>query len=136
MIWSLFHLRKRPSKPGTPSAERMEDHPHDETLRSRSATIGHREPPSPGDAWQQNPSDCGLFQAAAGKPTDKIGSSGSIHERSMPSALACPYRSPGALPVLGKHQFRGNVHMTRATADLATVMLEDSARLQENDCAI
>ena len=25
--------------------------------------------------------------------------------------------------------------MTRATVDLAAVMLEDSARLQENDCA-
>lgn len=41
----------------------------------------------------------------------------------------------GALPILAKHQFRGYVHMTRATADLTPVMLEDSARLQENDCA-
>jgi hypothetical protein len=41
----------------------------------------------------------------------------------------------GALPILGKHGFRGNVHMTGATADLTAVMLEDSARVQENDCA-
>jgi metallo-beta-lactamase family protein len=41
----------------------------------------------------------------------------------------------GALPVLTKHGFAGKVHLTHATADLTAIMLEDSARIQENDCA-
>jgi len=41
----------------------------------------------------------------------------------------------GALPVLGKYGFSGKVHLTHATADLTAIMLEDSAHIQENDCA-
>jgi metallo-beta-lactamase family protein len=40
----------------------------------------------------------------------------------------------GALPVLPRDGFSGKVFVTRATADLAGIMLEDSARLQESDC--
>ncbi len=40
----------------------------------------------------------------------------------------------GALPVLAKHRFSGKVYLTQGTADLARVLLEDSARIQENDC--
>jgi metallo-beta-lactamase family protein len=41
----------------------------------------------------------------------------------------------GALPVLSKHGFSGKVYLTRATADLAELMLEDSARVQVSDCS-
>ena len=40
----------------------------------------------------------------------------------------------GALPVLPKHGFSGKVYLTRATADLTELMLEDSARVQVSDC--
>lgn len=40
----------------------------------------------------------------------------------------------GALPILAKHGFSGKVHMTPATGDLTTVMLEDSAHIQRHDC--
>ncbi len=40
----------------------------------------------------------------------------------------------GALPVLARHRFSGKVYLTGGTADLARVLLEDSARIQENDC--
>ncbi len=40
----------------------------------------------------------------------------------------------GALPVLAKHRFSGKVYLTQGTADLTNVLLEDSARIQENDC--
>ncbi len=41
----------------------------------------------------------------------------------------------GRLPLLARAGYRGPVHTTKATADLATVMLADSARIQENDYA-
>ncbi len=40
----------------------------------------------------------------------------------------------GALPMLAKGKFKGNVHMTSATADLTEILLADSARIQESDC--
>lgn len=39
----------------------------------------------------------------------------------------------GALPSLVKHGFRGAVHSTLATADLLSIMLQDSANIQEHD---
>jgi metallo-beta-lactamase family protein len=41
----------------------------------------------------------------------------------------------GALPVLAKNRFRGKVFLTGGTADLTRVLLEDSAHIQEHDCA-
>ena len=41
----------------------------------------------------------------------------------------------GALPMLQKHGFSGKVHLTRATADLTELMLEDSAHVQVSDCS-
>ena len=40
----------------------------------------------------------------------------------------------GALPVLPRYGFSGKVHVTHASADLANIMLEDSARVQASDC--
>ncbi len=41
----------------------------------------------------------------------------------------------GALPILVQQGFRGRVHCTAATAALASVVLRDSAKLQEEDAA-
>ncbi len=40
----------------------------------------------------------------------------------------------GALPLLVKGKFRGPVYMTDATKDLAGILLEDSAKIQQADC--
>lgn len=39
----------------------------------------------------------------------------------------------GALPALVRHGFRGQIHSTLATGDLASYMLRDSAHIQEKD---
>ena len=39
----------------------------------------------------------------------------------------------GALPILAKEKFKGPVYMTDATADLTSIMLQDSARIQKSD---
>ena len=39
----------------------------------------------------------------------------------------------GALPILAKEKFKGPVYMTDATADLTSIMLHDSARIQKSD---
>ncbi len=41
----------------------------------------------------------------------------------------------GNLPTLVKRGFAGDIHCTNATRDLATLMLRDSARIQEQDAA-
>ncbi|MBX7059855.1 MAG: MBL fold metallo-hydrolase [Leptospirales bacterium] len=41
----------------------------------------------------------------------------------------------GNIPSLVKRGFRGNIYMTPATRDLAAVMLQDSAEIQEQDAA-
>ncbi|MDL1891035.1 MBL fold metallo-hydrolase, partial [Nitrospirales bacterium NOB] len=80
--------------------------------------------------------DCGLFQGHR-QEADRQNRFLGFDPRSINAVLLSHAHidHSGALPVLAKHQFRGHVHVTRATADLAAVMLEDSARLQENDCA-
>ena len=80
--------------------------------------------------------DCGLFQGPR-QEADRQNRFLGFDPRAIQAVLLSHAHidHSGALPVLGQHQFRGDVHMTRATADLTAVMLEDSARLQENDCA-
>ncbi len=80
--------------------------------------------------------DCGLFQGRR-QEADKLNRYLGFDPRSIQSVLLSHAHidHSGALPVLAKHQFTGRVHVTRASADLAAIMLEDSARLQENDCA-
>jgi metallo-beta-lactamase family protein len=80
--------------------------------------------------------DCGLFQGRreeAARLNRELGFD--------PKSLSAVFLShahidhSGALPVLAKHGFSGKVHLTRATADLAAIMLQDAARIQEHDCA-
>ncbi len=79
--------------------------------------------------------DCGLFQ---GRREEAL-----LQNRDLgfdPKSLGAVLLShahidhSGALPVLPRHGFSGKVYVTRATADLAGIMLEDSARVQESDC--
>ncbi|MBI4401414.1 MAG: MBL fold metallo-hydrolase [Nitrospirae bacterium] len=80
--------------------------------------------------------DCGLFQGRRHESD--------VHNRDLgfdPESVDVVLLShahidhSGALPVLAKEGFSGKVYMTRATGELTRVMLDDSARLQENDCA-
>lgn len=79
--------------------------------------------------------DCGMFQGRREEAA--------IQNRDLgfdPKALSAVLLShahidhSGALPMLAKQRFSGKVHLTRPTADLAAVMLQDAARIQENDC--
>ncbi len=79
--------------------------------------------------------DCGMFQGRRQEAER--------HNRDLgfdPNSLDAVLLShahvdhSGALPSLAKHGFSGKVYLTRGTADLATLLLEDSARLQESDC--
>jgi metallo-beta-lactamase family protein len=40
----------------------------------------------------------------------------------------------GLLPILPKEGYTGSIYMTGATADLAAILLKDSAHLQQSDC--
>jgi metallo-beta-lactamase family protein len=79
--------------------------------------------------------DCGLFQGRREEADH--------HNRDLgfdPKAVDAVLLShahidhSGALPTLAKHGFSGKVHLTRASADLTEVMLEDSAHIQQSDC--
>jgi metallo-beta-lactamase family protein len=80
--------------------------------------------------------DCGMFQGRR-EEADRRNRDLGFDPRSIHAVLLSHAHidHSGALPILTKHGFRGDVHMTKATADLAAVMLEDSARVQEADCA-
>lgn len=80
--------------------------------------------------------DCGLFQGRRQEAERRNRDLG-FDPRSVSAVLLSHAHidHAGALPVLTKHAFPGKVFLTRATADLAAVMLEDSAHIQKNDCA-
>jgi metallo-beta-lactamase family protein len=79
--------------------------------------------------------DCGMFQGRREEAFRKNRDLG-FDPKSLGAVLLSHAHidHSGALPVLPKHGFSGKVYATRATADLAGIMLEDSARVQENDC--
>lgn len=79
--------------------------------------------------------DCGLFQGRreeAGRRNRDLG----FEPKSLGAVLLSHAHidHSGTLPVLPRQGFSGKVYLTRATADLTGIMLEDSARVQENDC--
>jgi len=79
--------------------------------------------------------DCGMFQGRRDQARER-----NLHMGFDPKSIDAVCLShahidhSGALPVLAKNGFRGAVHMTHATADLTEILLEDSARIQNNDC--
>jgi len=78
--------------------------------------------------------DCGLFQ---GRNSDTRPRNKKFH--CNPRHVDCVILShahidhSGRLPALYRSGFRGPVYCTRATADIAGMMLRDSARIQEED---
>ncbi|MGQ0667044.1 MAG: MBL fold metallo-hydrolase RNA specificity domain-containing protein [Nitrospiraceae bacterium] len=79
--------------------------------------------------------DCGLFQGRREEAVRQNRDLG-FDPKSVGAVMLSHAHidHSGALPVLPRHGFAGKVHATRATADLAGIMLEDSARVQESDC--
>ncbi|MBH0191520.1 MAG: MBL fold metallo-hydrolase, partial [Nitrospira sp.] len=79
--------------------------------------------------------DCGLFQGRREEAVQQNRDLG-FDPKSLGAVLLSHAHidHSGALPVLPQHGFAGKVYVTRATADLAGIMLEDSARVQESDC--
>lgn len=79
--------------------------------------------------------DCGLFQGHRGESLHHNRHLG-FDPKSVDAVLLSHAHidHSGALPVLSQQGFSGKVYATRATVDLAGLMLEDSARIQESDC--
>lgn len=80
--------------------------------------------------------DCGLFQGRR-QEADRKNRTLGFEAKSVDAVLLSHAHidHSGALPALAKQGFSGKVYLTRATGDLADVMLEDSVRIQESDCA-
>ncbi|MDE3018371.1 MAG: MBL fold metallo-hydrolase [Nitrospirota bacterium] len=79
--------------------------------------------------------DCGLFQGRR-QEAERQNRDLGFDPKSVDAVLLSHAHidHSGALPALAKHGFAGNVHGTRATADLTEMMLADSAHIQESDC--
>ncbi len=79
--------------------------------------------------------DCGMFQGRREEAVRKNRELG-FDPKSLGAVLLSHAHidHSGALPVLPRQGFSGKVYLTRASADLAGIMLEDSARVQQNDC--
>jgi metallo-beta-lactamase family protein len=80
--------------------------------------------------------DCGLFQGRR-QVSDRLNRRLGFDPTSIDAVLLSHAHvdHSGALPVLARGHFKGSVYMTDATADLTGLMLDDSARIQKNDCA-
>lgn len=79
--------------------------------------------------------DCGLFQGRRGESFHQNRDLG-FDPQSVDAVLLSHAHidHSGALPILSQQGFAGKVYATRATVDLAGLMLEDSARIQASDC--
>lgn len=79
--------------------------------------------------------DCGMFQGPRNLSRER-----NTHLGFDPKSVQAVFLShahidhSGTLPILAKEGYRGDVHMTPATADLTKILLEDSARIQQSDC--
>jgi len=80
--------------------------------------------------------DCGLFQGRREEALRQNQDLG-FDPKSIDAVLLSHAHvdHSGALPMLQRHGFSGKVHLTRATADLTELMLEDSAHVQVSDCS-
>ncbi len=80
--------------------------------------------------------DCGMFQGRR-QETERQNRELGFDPKAVDAVLLSHAHvdHSGALPSLVKQGFPGKVYLTRGTGDLATLLLEDSARIQEGDCA-
>ena len=80
--------------------------------------------------------DCGMFQGRR-QETQRQNRDLGFDPKAVDAVLLSHAHvdHSGALPSLAKQGFSGKVYLTRGTGDLATLLLEDSARIQEGDCA-
>ena len=79
--------------------------------------------------------DCGLFQGRR-QDSERFNRNVGVDPETIHAVLLSHAHidHSGALPLLTKGKFRGPVYMTEATQDLAGILLEDSARIQQADC--
>ncbi len=79
--------------------------------------------------------DCGMFQGNR-RESDRRNRQLGFDPKAVNAVLLSHAHidHSGALPVLARHGFSGKIYLTRGTADLTQVLLEDSAKIQENDC--
>lgn len=78
--------------------------------------------------------DCGMFQGM-GKETDALNRNFGFDAREVDVLILSHAHidHSGLIPKLVKDGFRGSVFCTPATTELATILLEDSAEIQENE---
>ncbi|MDB5253619.1 MAG: fold metallo-hydrolase [Flaviaesturariibacter sp.] len=78
--------------------------------------------------------DCGLFQGL-GKDTDTLNRTFGFDPASVDALILSHAHidHSGLIPKLVKEGFRGRIYCTDATRELATLLLEDSAEIQESD---
>ncbi len=78
--------------------------------------------------------DCGLYQGKRSETYER-----NLNFRYDPKTVNAVILShahidhAGNLPNLTKHGYEGSIYATRATADLGSLMIRDSARIQESD---
>lgn len=78
--------------------------------------------------------DCGLFQGSA-EQTEQLNSSWNFQPSEIDVLILSHAHIDhcGRIPKLVKDGFRGNIICTHATRDLSTIMLMDTAHIQERD---
>ena len=78
--------------------------------------------------------DCGMFQGL-GTETDGLNREFSFDPSTVNVVLLSHAHidHSGLLPKLVREGFKGNIYCTAPTADLATILLEDSANIQKSD---
>lgn len=78
--------------------------------------------------------DCGLFQGRR-KETDRLNRRFDFDPESVDAVVLSHAHIDhiGSLPTLGRLGFRGRIHATGPTAELADIMLHDSAHIQQKD---
>ena len=78
--------------------------------------------------------DCGLFDSDRSNP-DSPNRSFTFDPRELDAVIVSHAHNDhiGRLPCLVKAGYRGPIFVTRATADITSVMLRDSARIQRED---
>src|SRR3954469_17999740 len=79
--------------------------------------------------------DCGMFQGLGDELTDSLNSSFGFEADKVNHLLLSHAHidHSGLIPKLVKEGFKGKIYCTAATRDLAMLLLEDSATIQQND---